>query len=60
MYFVWKIVVKVVLVNVFNYLNGFGESFNFFLDKVIYILGKCFKIMNKGILYIYVWGEVLE
>lgn len=60
LYFILKIVVKFVLVNVFYYLNGFGKCFNCFLDRVKYILVKCFKIMNKGIIYIYVWGKVLE
>lgn len=52
--------VKVVSANASNHLNGLGESFNGSLYKVIYILGKCFKTMNKGILYINVWGKVLE
>lgn len=55
-----KIVVKFVSVNASNHLNGLGKGFNCSLDWVKYILVKCFISMNKGIIYIYVWGKVLE
>lgn len=47
-----KIVVKVVSANASNHLNGLGKGFNCSLDKVIYILVKCFQTINKGVIYI--------
>lgn len=44
--------VKVVSANASNHLNELRKGFKCSLDKVIHILVKCFKTMNKGIIYI--------
>lgn len=55
-----KIAIKVVSAKASNHLNRLGKGFNCSLDKVLYIMVKCFKTINNGIIYIYFRCKILE